>query len=300
MGKGGFYAVRKGKLPGVYTTWGECEAQVRGFGGARYKKFSTFEEARRFVEETGTRMAKPSGGFRYNACEPDKLDFSRSRYYQAVEENNSSGRSDVPFYQQSRKREELPQIETPTSPPMKRICSDTESQEEEVEVYIKVIIINKDEAKWKLCFPEYVKDSKEYCSRGGIERNTRRAGLMAILRAIESHPKDQKDIQLHIYTNNEISVKCIKTWNGELQGDEYINLTEEGDLIKKCGEKIQNCIRLPILEYVKSDYEESTEEGSDQTNQRDAGWGDFEPFLSDDEEFNQIYFNDNKGKGKQL
>lgn len=45
-----FYAVRKGNNIGVYETWKECEAQVRGYSGAEYKKFSTYKEALLFVE----------------------------------------------------------------------------------------------------------------------------------------------------------------------------------------------------------------------------------------------------------
>ena len=30
------YAVRKGKIPGLYNTWDECKAQVDGFSGAEY------------------------------------------------------------------------------------------------------------------------------------------------------------------------------------------------------------------------------------------------------------------------
>ncbi|OCH92247.1 hypothetical protein OBBRIDRAFT_751722, partial [Obba rivulosa] len=43
--KGGFYAVAKGRNPGVYTTWGECEAQIKGYAGARYKKLATLADA---------------------------------------------------------------------------------------------------------------------------------------------------------------------------------------------------------------------------------------------------------------
>ena len=46
-----FYAVRKGRQPGVYTTWSACEAQVRRFPGAIYKAFSTKEQAFAFVAE---------------------------------------------------------------------------------------------------------------------------------------------------------------------------------------------------------------------------------------------------------
>ena len=44
-----FYAVRKGVVPGIYTTWDEAKVQVFGFSGASYKKFSTEEEAERYV-----------------------------------------------------------------------------------------------------------------------------------------------------------------------------------------------------------------------------------------------------------
>ncbi|MBQ5674178.1 MAG: RNase H1/viroplasmin domain-containing protein, partial [Lachnospiraceae bacterium] len=44
-----FYAVKKGKVPGVYDTWAECKSMVDGFSGAIYKSFLTLEEAKQFV-----------------------------------------------------------------------------------------------------------------------------------------------------------------------------------------------------------------------------------------------------------
>ncbi|MFC1524081.1 ribonuclease HI [Thermodesulfobacteriota bacterium] len=40
-----YYAVAKGRKPGVYTSWPVAKAQVHGFPGARYKGFPTWEEA---------------------------------------------------------------------------------------------------------------------------------------------------------------------------------------------------------------------------------------------------------------
>lgn len=48
MGKK-YYAVREGRSIGVYETWVECESQVKGYSGASYKKFSTYEEAVDFI-----------------------------------------------------------------------------------------------------------------------------------------------------------------------------------------------------------------------------------------------------------
>lgn len=44
-----YYAVRKGKKQGIYTSWKECEEQVRGYSGGEYKKFKTKEEAEEFI-----------------------------------------------------------------------------------------------------------------------------------------------------------------------------------------------------------------------------------------------------------
>ena len=52
-----FYAVRQGRVPGVYTTWSDCEKQVKGYGGAIYKSFSTEAEARAFVEDSGLSLS---------------------------------------------------------------------------------------------------------------------------------------------------------------------------------------------------------------------------------------------------
>ena len=45
-----FYAVRKGRKTGIFTTWDECRAQVHGFPCAEYKSFLTMEGAKGFME----------------------------------------------------------------------------------------------------------------------------------------------------------------------------------------------------------------------------------------------------------
>jgi len=40
-----YYVVWSGNTPGIYTSWKECEAQVKGVKGAVYKSFATKEEA---------------------------------------------------------------------------------------------------------------------------------------------------------------------------------------------------------------------------------------------------------------
>ena len=40
-----YYAVRKGRKPGIYRTWDDCKSQVFKCEGAEYKSFTTEEEA---------------------------------------------------------------------------------------------------------------------------------------------------------------------------------------------------------------------------------------------------------------
>lgn len=42
---GKFYAVKRGKTPGIYMDWDTCKSMVDGYSGAVYKSFKTREEA---------------------------------------------------------------------------------------------------------------------------------------------------------------------------------------------------------------------------------------------------------------
>lgn len=47
--KTAFYAVKVGKTPGIYFTWSECQSQIEGVSGSKYKKFTTMEDAQDFM-----------------------------------------------------------------------------------------------------------------------------------------------------------------------------------------------------------------------------------------------------------
>lgn len=49
MAKKKFYAVKVGRIPGIYSTWDECEEQVKSFSGAMYKSFSSLTEAEHYM-----------------------------------------------------------------------------------------------------------------------------------------------------------------------------------------------------------------------------------------------------------
>lgn len=46
-----YYAVKIGKVPGIYDSWEECQANVSGVSGAIFKSFRSLEEAENFLNE---------------------------------------------------------------------------------------------------------------------------------------------------------------------------------------------------------------------------------------------------------
>lgn len=57
MAKQKFYVVWSGREPGIFTTWAECQAQVRGFAGARFKAYPSRAEAEKaFIESEDVKI----------------------------------------------------------------------------------------------------------------------------------------------------------------------------------------------------------------------------------------------------
>ncbi|KAK1293715.1 hypothetical protein QJS10_CPB17g01032 [Acorus calamus] len=48
MGRFSLYAVARGRRPGLYSSWEDCEAQVKGFSGAIHAGIRSIEEANEF------------------------------------------------------------------------------------------------------------------------------------------------------------------------------------------------------------------------------------------------------------
>lgn len=45
------YAVKNGRHPGIYHSWSECNAEVQGFVGAKFKSFATEMEAQAYLND---------------------------------------------------------------------------------------------------------------------------------------------------------------------------------------------------------------------------------------------------------
>lgn len=60
-----YYAVIKGRIPGIYNTWKDCKEQVYGFSGAFYKGFIYYEEAEDYLNNYNNRKNKNENQIKY-------------------------------------------------------------------------------------------------------------------------------------------------------------------------------------------------------------------------------------------
>ncbi len=58
MGKKKYYAVAKGRVPGIYTNWDSCKKQVHGYPGAQFKGFPNHGDAEEYVTAYSGRNAE--------------------------------------------------------------------------------------------------------------------------------------------------------------------------------------------------------------------------------------------------
>lgn len=56
MGKK-YYAVKVGRIPGIYQTWDETKEQINGYSGAVYKGFTTLHDAEQFILESNEQVS---------------------------------------------------------------------------------------------------------------------------------------------------------------------------------------------------------------------------------------------------
>ena len=74
MGKQKFYVVWEGVTPGIYTSWTDCQLQVKGYKGAKYKSFDNWEEAERALAASPyAYMQKRAKGLHMRRLLPEEL-----------------------------------------------------------------------------------------------------------------------------------------------------------------------------------------------------------------------------------
>lgn len=96
--KSKFYVVWKGKRPGIYESWDDCQAQIKGIKGVQYKSFSTFVEAKKaYNGNYDDYKGKKSG--KQELSEAEKLKYGEPNFHSISVDAASSGNPGKMEYQ---------------------------------------------------------------------------------------------------------------------------------------------------------------------------------------------------------
>ena len=64
-----YYVVKRGRIPGIYNDWSDCEKQIKGFSNAKFKKFEDYDLALDYsFAESPLTNVKPTKGIAVDAA----------------------------------------------------------------------------------------------------------------------------------------------------------------------------------------------------------------------------------------
>ncbi|CCU81011.1 ribonuclease H [Blumeria hordei DH14] len=194
-----FYGVAVGHCPGVYTDWEEASMQIKDTKKPIFKKFSTFEEARLFVQSGGKEhdCEKNILAETPSTCDPEKTVDEVSNPSKKVKKNSEI---------------------TINSQGLEPGITDTDPRQTETE-NSKLVVAYTDgssrgngTAKAKAGIGVYFgKNDPRNISEPllGTPQTNQRAELSAIWRAIQICPESKN---LRLFTDSNYSIKCLTTW----------------------------------------------------------------------------------------
>ncbi|KAI9652340.1 MAG: hypothetical protein M1831_006887 [Alyxoria varia] len=257
-----YYAVRIGRMPGIYYDWDSASKQVQAFKGAKYKSFSTQTEAERFMKEGSTNLSssetskgKKQRKIEAQAPSPGEVDEkvepgtgplpagSEDGFDSRIILNSNTGNVEYKTEQQ-RKATKMVPVGTAEGQPL-RIYTDGSALGNGARGAIAGVGV--------YFGPRDPRNVSEALT--GDRQTNQRAELTALKRAIEMAPRDR---DAAIFTDSKYSIDCVTEWfkhwrkNGWLTASK--KAVENKDLIESILNKIDERFRLKAkteFEWVK-------------------------------------------------
>lgn len=223
LGMGKFYAVFKGRKPGIYMSWNECKVQVNGFSGAIFKSFNTEQEARDFL-----RMGH---GAKSNSAE-------------------NSGRINIPSLKQNSERPK----EAQTGKGTKRKADTSAERNHAKSLKLQGV----DDKKVMINNFTFIVDENDYpvvftdgaCSNNGKQSSKVRAGYGVFWG--DKHPLNLSKRLDGIQTNQRAEIAAIIACLKQAKTHSLDNLT-----IKTDSQFVINCVTKWVPRWVKNNWMKS-------------------------------------------
>ncbi|KAI8986838.1 ribonuclease H-like domain-containing protein [Trametes punicea] len=192
--KPGFYAVAKGRRPGIYISWDECRTQVLNYNGAKYKKFVDLKDAESWMDiNVGPDVARQA-----------MVDFLTSNTAFQKSPPSPSAEAIVPS----------------STPPLNRPPSAIQADNTAIAhrstgphvVYCDGACRGNGRSGSVAGVGVWwgQDDPRNICERCPGSQTNNRAELIAIIRILETAPMDERP--LVIKTDSRYSISCLTSW----------------------------------------------------------------------------------------
>ncbi|PGH15491.1 hypothetical protein AJ80_05508 [Polytolypa hystricis UAMH7299] len=273
-----YYAIQRGRKPGVYTDWAIAQDQVRGFRGPKYRKFATWAEADAFVKEGQANQTDLTSGSTSSSVAPapgtmterpkDELGNeyppgtgplppgAEDGFDPNVLLDPTTGKLVYKTPQQLRATKH--QAKPPGPPGMLRIYTDGSSLRNGTTIAkagVGVYFGPGDESR---NVSEPLK---------GTRQTNQRAELTAIVRALGIAPR-HRDVT--IFTDSKYAIDCVTVWFVKWQRNKWMTSdhkpVENKDLIQSILVKIEERTQLNVktlFEWVKGHNRDPGNEAAD-------------------------------------
>lgn len=290
---GKFYAVREGRVPGVYTSWPEVLEQITGWKGPKHRVFKTRAEAEMFVNEGRDGNGAPAqsltngeaeglmdGGTPDTQSKSKKAKINKRSSAKDVLDSNplddsptggeySPGSGPLPL---STTDGFDPSITLDTTTGHARYKTAPEHAKTKyqasrpilhapIRIYTDGSTLSNGQVKsiggvGVYFGPRDRRNISEPLS--GSKQTNQRAELTAILRALEVAPKDRMVV---IYSDSKYAISCVTEWFQKWRSNGWLNSSnkpvENKDLVTKIIDMLDE--RLKLNAHRTMDYEDEDE-----------------------------------------
>ncbi|KAI0635492.1 ribonuclease H-like domain-containing protein [Trametes polyzona] len=243
-GKPGFYAVARGRVPGVYNTWDECQAQTVGFPGNKHQKFPSLEQATRYLAEHGV----PTGPIPSSSTSSATSASHRTTLHGSAPRARTHGSKPYARVQ----------------PPVSNTSQDTRAATSPWAALTAEVIA--DESGWNVVYSDGScrgngkvgsvagigvwwghNDTRNLAERCPGGQTNNRAELIAIVRVLETTPHTKRP--LLIKTDSKYSISCFRSWMPKWLKNNFKTAS---------GEPVKNA---PLIRYLSALLDERAREG---------------------------------------
>ena len=211
-----YYAVAKGRIPGIYLNWDDCLSQVKKFKGALYKKTCSENEAIQYIHDNS---------------DIEKIDFHYNR--NCVNQNQLNNFFKVSTYKDKKSK---CLTENPGIP--KKVCPNIVDNQDTSQYYVYTdgACINNGKPNAKAGIGIYFGlNDERNVSRRIIGRQTNNVAELTAI--IDTYPIIKNDLEkgkiITIVTDSEYSLKCIGNYGNRMSKNNWKDEIPNKELVKK-------------------------------------------------------------------